>query len=407
MGIKKILIVIIVLCISNFIGISQTRYIDDTYFNDVQIDSIIPFGSNVNDTGVTQVLYLDFYEPIGDTVSARPLIIWIHGGGYTSGTRTDSHMQLWCNEFGRRGYVAASIDYRLGISGGTTGKLKAIYRSVQDAKAAVRYFRRYAALYKIDPNKIILAGSSVGAFTAVHTAYWDEDELPSSIDTAALGDLEGDSGNPGYSSAPNAVVNFWGAIKDSTWIDAGEPIIVSAAGTLDSVVYPESHYWNNSGYEYGSIVIDRVAKSKNITDTLRMFIGAKHTLAGSITGASQVDLWDTATTFATEFLYCNLISSCGLTGTLEFNTDEKSQELSIYPNPASDLITVQYPFPPDRKGWVIKIYNIAGKLMIDNIFNSKLNSININTSGLEKGIYFIHLVKDNKTVAADKLIITD
>lgn len=405
MNIKKILYVIFVLSSVSFMGFSQTRYLDDTYFTNVQIDSDLPFGSNVNDTGVTQVLHLDFYEPAGDTVSARPLIIWIHGGGYTSGTKTDSHMQLWCNEFARRGYVAASIDYRLGISGGNTGKLKAIYRSVQDAKAAIRYFRKYASQYRIDVNKIVLAGSSVGAFTAVHTAYWDEDEIPTSIDTAALGDLEGASGNPGYSSDPNAVVNFWGAIKDSTWIDAGEPMIVSSAGTLDSVVYPESHYWNTSGYEHGSIVIDRVAKSKNIPDTLLMFEGAKHTLAGSIYGTSQAVLWDTATTFATEFLYCNLISSCNTTGTMELNAT-KNRELSVYPIPAKELITVEYTVQ-GRRGNVLKIYNIAGKLMLNHILDSKTNSININTSRFASGIYFIQLVDDDNAIATDKFVITE
>ena len=313
MYIKKIWIVIVVIHISCFTGITQTRYLDDTYFTNIQIDTAIKFGSNVTDVGAIQDLYMDFYQPIGDTISARPLIIWIHGGGFTSGSRKESHIQLWCNEFARRGYVSTAIDYRLGVSGGSTGKIKAIYRSVQDAKAAIRFFRQNASFHKIDVNKIVLAGASVGGFAAVHTAYWDTDELPASIDTITLGNLEGNSGNPGYPSNPNAVVNFWGAIKDSTWIDAGEPIVVSCAGVEDSVVYPGSHTWPTSGDEHGSIVIDRVAKSKNITDTLRMFSGSKHTLAGG-SGAYQLARWDTATIFVAEFLYCNLIISCNSTG---------------------------------------------------------------------------------------------
>lgn len=382
MSVKKIILIMFV-----FIGLkgeAQTRYIDDTYFSTVQIDSVIPFGSSLTYTLTTQTLYLDVYQPpVSDTVSARPLIIWIHGGGYTSGSRTDDHIVLWCNEFARRGYVSASIDYRLGI-GNPDGKLKAIYRSVQDAKAAIRFFRANPSLYKIDVNKIVLAGSSVGAFTAIHTAYWDTDELPSAIDTLDLGNLEGGSGNSGYPSHPNAVVNFWGAIKDTTWIDTGEPMIVSCAGTLDSVVYPESHTWS-SGDEHGSIVIDRVAKSKNIADTLRMFIGAKHTLAGLGTGADQVARWDTATTLVADFLYCNLISTCDVTGLIEGNATE---ELSLYPNPAHSTIVIT-----SVNKWMgneYEITDVLGRVLIFGKINQEQTTITV--EALVPGIYYFRLL---------------
>lgn len=389
MSIKKI--VLILLICTGLKAIAQTRYLDDTYFSTVQIDSVVPYGSNLTYTLTTQNLYLDVYQPpVSDTVSARPLIIWIHGGGYTLGSRTDDHIVLWCNEFARRGYVSASIDYRLGI-GNPDGKLKAIYRSVQDAKAAIRFFRANASLYKIDVNKIVLAGSSVGAFTAIHTAYWDTDELPTAIDTADLGNLEGDSGNPGYPSNPNAVVNFWGAIKDTTWIDADEPMIVSCAGTLDSVVYPGSHTWA-SGDEHGSIVIDRVARSKNITDTLRMFIGAKHTLAGLGTGADQQVRWDTATTLVADFLYCNLISICNVTGLIEQNNNAG---LSVYPNPGNATITIhaatewignEYTMT-DALGRVV----LSGKIMLEKTI--------VSIESLVPGMYYFQLTgKSNEAI---------
>lgn len=384
MDIHKWIIRILVVIFSTS-SIAQTRFLDDTYFDSIQVDTAILFGNNNTLLGENQNLYLDFYQPYGDTLQERPLIIWIHGGGYSSGTRTDSHIQRWCNEFARRGYVTASIDYRLGLSGSNNGKLEAIYRSVQDAKAAIRYFRMNAELYDIDIDKIVIAGSSVGSFTALHTAYWDTDEIPSEIDTVILGNLEGNSGNLGYPSNPNAVINFWGAIKDSTWIDEDEPMIVSCAGIEDSVVYPESYTWP-SGNEYGSIVIDRVAKSKNIPDTLRLFFGAKHTLAGG-SGADQVERWDTATAFVTEFLYCNLITTCDILETGEITT-KKFSKLIIYPNPSTNVVTIQ--LEQDISNQPYQITDQFGRLISkDLILNNKTV---ISIDHLAPGIYFLQLM---------------
>jgi hypothetical protein len=366
-------------CLLIFSAKAQTRYLDDTYFSTVEVDTGILFGNNLTYENVSQDLYLDFYQPVGDTETERPLMIWIHGGGYSDGSRTDPHIERWCEEFARRGYVTASIDYRLGVTQNQYGKIQAIYRSVQDAKAAIRFFREHALEYGVDVDKIVIAGSSVGAFTAIHTAYWDTDELPASIDTLELGNLEGESGNPGYPSNPNAVINFWGAIKDTTWIDADEPMIVSCAGELDSVVYPGIHVWG-SGPEYGSLVIDRVAKMQGIADTLRMFIDAKHTLAGG-EPTDQSLRFDTATVFATEFLYCNLIQSCDLSVLKE----KVPGDFSLYPNPTTGGLIVQMHSPVSGK---ILIYSALGAVVKDKIV-SAAQEISLDLSGLENGVYYL------------------
>lgn len=358
---------------------AQTRYLDDTYFSTVEVDTGILFGNNLTYENISQNLYLDFYQPAGDTETQRPLMIWIHGGGYTDGTRTDQHITRWCEEFARRGYVTASIDYRLGVTQNQFGKIQAIYRSVQDAKAAIRFFRQNALAYGIDVDKIVIAGSSVGAFTAIHTAYWDTDELPASIDTLELGNLEGNSGNPGYPSNPNAVINFWGAIKDSTWIDPDEPMIVSCAGDQDSVVYPEIHVWG-SGPEYGSIVIDRVARAQGIADTLRMFFGAKHTLAGG-EPTDQSLRFDTATVFATEFLYCNLIQSCDLTALKEKIPDD----FSLYPNPTTGELRIKMFSPGSGK---LLICNSLGAVVKETTIDTA-QEISMDLSLLESGVYYL------------------
>ena len=79
-------------------------------------------------------------------------------------------------------------------------------------KVRTRNYISKASEYGIDTSRIYLEGSSAGSMVAVHYAYWNESEIPSGIDQAKWGDIEGTSGNPGYSSAINGIVNYCGAI---------------------------------------------------------------------------------------------------------------------------------------------------------------------------------------------------
>src|SRR6185437_9932985 len=140
----------------------------------------IVYGSNTNYVGSTTTLKLDFYAPTGDVSTSRPLIIWAHGGSFVGGSSTDADVDTLCHRFARKGYVCASINYRLGVSSfDSVGLIPAVIRSVQDMKAAVRFFYKDKATgtntYKIDTNNIFIGGSSAGAFTSLHYQYLDRD----------------------------------------------------------------------------------------------------------------------------------------------------------------------------------------------------------------------------------------
>jgi carboxylesterase type B len=149
-------------------AVAGTRY-KDVIFPSVTTGTGIPFGLNTGITGTPDTLLMDLYQPAGDTVSLRPLVICIHGGSLVSGIRNE--MSPKCIDFARRGYVAATIDYRIGIEPpkDVTTILEALLRGVQDTKAAVRFFRAHAAEYRIDTSKIFLEGSSAGSMIAVHS----------------------------------------------------------------------------------------------------------------------------------------------------------------------------------------------------------------------------------------------
>ena len=118
-----------------------------------------------------------------------PGLIFIHGGAWVSGEREIYH--LYTYHFAQQGYAAATISYRL------SGQAK-FPAAVQDVKCAVRWMRANAATYNIDPGNIALIGGSAGGHLAMMVGY-----------TPDVPEFEGEGGNPGVSSAVQAVVNFY------------------------------------------------------------------------------------------------------------------------------------------------------------------------------------------------------
>jgi dienelactone hydrolase len=255
---NQVLVTIFVL-ISIETTYAGTRY-KDLVFPSATVTKNIQFGSNLGIGGTNTSLFLDFYEPANDTARLRPLVILLHGGSLIVGDKGD--MGALCTDLAKRGYVAATIDYRLGIEDpkGVRTILEALLRGVQDTKAAVRFFRSKAAQYGIDTSQIYLEGSSAGSMVAVHYAYWDQDEIPPDVNQAKWGNIEGASGNPGFSTAINGIVNYCGSILDPTWIDADEVPVANFHGLLDTIVPADSGVSTDFGIKmYGGVAISRAA----------------------------------------------------------------------------------------------------------------------------------------------------
>ena len=86
---------------------------------------------------------LDVYLPATGGTELRPGFVWIHGGGWTGGTKNEARATNVCGTLARAGYVAVSVDYRLGDGAWPT--------LLFDCKNAVRFLRAQAARYRIDP----------------------------------------------------------------------------------------------------------------------------------------------------------------------------------------------------------------------------------------------------------------
>jgi acetyl esterase/lipase len=206
-------------------GAEPQRYLDEVFDGaEVLVTHDVPYATNL-DNG--QPLVLDLYEPWSDTATDRPVVIVVHGGGFTAGNKQSSLIVRMARDLAQRGYVTASIQYRLSQSEGIT----AIRRAVEDLGAAVRWFRANQATggqapdhpvgrdLGIDPDRISAGGYSAGAVTAL-TAALDDEPTPGS--------------NQGWSSDISAAVSMAGAgLSDGI---AGDPPIVMFHGTEDTRV---------------------------------------------------------------------------------------------------------------------------------------------------------------------------
>ncbi len=276
-----------------------TRFVDPV-FQTVNVRKAIEYRTAQSATGIDVALLLDFYEPADDSATRRPLLIFMHGGGFFTGSRESAFAAAFCGELAQRGYAVASIDYRLGVQPfSRAGYTKAIYRAVQDAHVAVRYMKANSQQYRIDPERVFLGGESAGGVTSVHAAYWNPDEIPTDVDTAEAGPLSGGGAFARQSSSVRAIVNLWGAIGDTLWIDPREAPVVSVHGDEDLVVPIDE----GGAYQiaelnlFGSRIIHRVAERQSIRSRLKVYEGLGH--GHSPAGA----LMDTTIAFVLTFLF--------------------------------------------------------------------------------------------------------
>ncbi|MBI4558746.1 MAG: alpha/beta hydrolase [Candidatus Hydrogenedentes bacterium] len=134
-------------------------------------------------------LELDLYYP-ANLSKAVPALIFIHGGGWKGGNRSD--YRYYTVRYAKRGYVVATISYRFAPE-------NLFPAAVEDAKCAARWLRANAGKYHVDPQKIGVLGGSAGGHLSMMVGY--SSEVP---------ELDGPGGNAGVSSRVQAVVNLYG-----------------------------------------------------------------------------------------------------------------------------------------------------------------------------------------------------
>ena len=257
---KRFFVALTLICLSIGFQAQAQRYLL-TLGLGTTTTSDVTFGSAPNWDGSTQSLAMDIYEPANDTLNLRPFILILHGGSFIGGQRNDAPSVTLCETFAERGYVAATASYRIGVNFNNLANIqeefvRAALRATHDAKAAVRFIRRSVAEqgnpYGIDTNRIYVGGYSAGAIAAIHLAYFEDTTVASPLIRAQLAvlgvGLEGNSGNAGYSSRADAVLNLAGAVLDTSIVPTNPVTAIHFHGTADNVVPYGRDFVRASGF---------------------------------------------------------------------------------------------------------------------------------------------------------------
>lgn len=126
----------------------------------------------------TLSLDLDLYLPEKKSNDKLPLVIYVHGGGFSGGERKSG--EAFCNYLAKNGFAAATISYTLyakgrdyGCNGKLPEKIKAFQYAANDVWLATNFFLKNASKYNLNTEKIFVSGSSAGAEAVLHAAFWD------------------------------------------------------------------------------------------------------------------------------------------------------------------------------------------------------------------------------------------
>lgn len=313
---------------------AQTRYLDEV-FSDVQVTPDVTYGVNatllyftVFNQAIPEALKCDIYEPVGDTASVRPLVVYLHTGnfgpfqdpatgapgfnGSCGGTRKDSAAVAMCTQLAKMGYTVASVSYRLGWEPTNPDELRrrfslinAAYRGVQDGRTAIRYFRKTAAEagnpYNVDTSRIVVWGQGTGGYISYAMAILDDyNKIPTasggkflwqppgapsiipmvieSINGNIDGTTYGVSNSPvvndtlnypnhvGYSSDFDLMVNLGGAMADTAWLEPGQVPMISFQVPTDPFAPYTEGILTVPGVNYQVVLVQGAYDVQNLAD---------------------------------------------------------------------------------------------------------------------------------------------
>ena len=380
------------------VALAQTgqRYAEPV-FDEVNIETGIPFSSAIKEGETSPTtLYLDFYEPEGDTLSARPLVITVFGGAFVAGSRDYDDMVEYCTRLAKHGYAAASIDYRLislwNIN--ATSLIRDAYMAAQDISSAIRFFKYHCDEYKIDTEQVFLLGNSAGSIAILCELFMDENERPAeTFEEPDLGSMHssGFEEYAGISPAVAGAIPQWGGVMDLDVISEEEYVpLCMIHGTDDTNVPYDSGYCYNGmlpgvmPYMYGSHPIAGRLDEIGITDyEFHPFEGEGHAFYFVPLLYTLIEKkFDACFSITRDFLYNHLVFPTSL-------SEMEETKIQVYPNPATDLLTISVGDATQCEPLSVVVIDVMGQVVLAETVSATEMSLDV--SLLKSGIYFIQM----------------
>ena len=386
---------------------------DITVRSEIQYGKGAPVGSDTEDP-----LYFDFYEPAGDTMAYRPLVITVFGGAFVAGNRSWCDMVAFGDSLSHYGYAVASIDYRLlpvyRIT--ETNFIRAGYMGAQDVSAAVRFFKGNCETYGIDTNRIFVLGNSAGTIAAMNFLWMNNQERPTETfeDDGWLGigghsDLGGmhTSGFPEYLSYSPRIAGLiaqWGGVLDTNIIaeDDNTPVCLIHGTADETVPYEYGAPYGESFLGvttlvlpdlYGSYYIDQRLTSLDVEHELHTFEGKEHCFYIEGTSTLLPEELDTCFRIALKFMTKTMFGSPSPEGI----SSVKKEPVLVFPNPVEDCLHLQ--MDENTSVLACELYDLQGRLLMrtENETSMRVNNLTVGTYILQintdKGIFNTKVIK--------------
>lgn len=270
-------------------------------------------------------LYMDIYRPKNEENTVRPVMLFVHGGGFFFGDKRNKLQMELTESLIQGGFAVASINYRLGAKLWRFDDIKkAIYCSVQDTRAALRYLTHHAEELKIDPEQIYLSGSSSGAIVALTTAFMDEDEVFECCMGKKFMKKVGKLNESGNSLTCDfkiaGVISLWGSVTDLGMIETRNNVpTLLFHGTDDDILYNDSgipfrdhlnSYMKKVFFKseelYGSYAIYKHMKESDMNVKYIPFDGCRHAPHEEKDGSFNANI-NIVKNEINDFLYQNML----------------------------------------------------------------------------------------------------
>ena len=375
-----------------------------------------------------------FHLFLPDSTEVYPLVIYIHGGGFTGGTRdvvlSNEGRRADIKYFLERGIAYASIDYRLLPT--DTEDTEGVIKPLNDSKRALQFIRHHADVLHVEPSKVVLTGGSAGAGTSLWLATRSDMADPDAVDpvlqastrvcaaaisgsqatydlykweTEVYSDFDGAGTNYTIDSMVNLLSferysNFYGGL-DSNYQLIHDPFLIQYREDVDMLYHlseddPPIYINSRSGAVHPNQDLFHHSFHGREIQNQALAAGLPEVKAN----IPALGINSTEGESINEFLERNLLG-CSLTSDLETVERERLNEVRVYPNPANDRLFVKANSVMIEE---VHLYSLAGKLLQSKQGISAHYTL-VDTAVLSKGIYLLLVLDTNGKKQVERVVI--